>query len=267
MAKTLVIKGANFSTNKVTTIEFADIPCTAISLSEDTLSFTDYDAETLTATLTPNDTTDELIWESSDTSVATVVDGVVTPVGLGSCTITATCGEVSDTATVTVAFAYISDVEFALATYGSSDHIAGYSHPDYNYLYFFGVDEQATEKILAATSTMVSSGGKAIKLPPNTAKVKVNITDRTGIYNNQWSGNVTWFSDVALDAEHPTFITRISASFFNLSTEQNLTFTVPEGADSVILNVHLASAASSGDDPDTYVESIGLGIEFLADES
>lgn len=57
-----------------------------------TLGFTVGDgSKTLTPTVAPENTTDKtLTWSSSDDAIATVVDGVVTPVGEGTCTITAT---------------------------------------------------------------------------------------------------------------------------------------------------------------------------------
>ena len=58
---------------------------------------------TLTATLAPQDTTGVPVWTSSDESVATVdAKGVVTGVGKGTATITATIGELSDTCAVSV---------------------------------------------------------------------------------------------------------------------------------------------------------------------
>ena len=101
-SKALVIKGVNFATNKVATVSFGeDKHCTGISLSSNALTFTTLVPQTLTATVTPNDTTDAVSWASSDTSVATVTNGVVTVVGIGTATITATCGTQSATCSVT----------------------------------------------------------------------------------------------------------------------------------------------------------------------
>lgn len=101
MAKALVIKGADFSLNKVSTITFADtVPCTGIAL--DKQSATVNDTLTLAATLTPSNTTDAVIWTSSDSNVATVSSGIVTAVANGTATITATCGTHTATCEVTV---------------------------------------------------------------------------------------------------------------------------------------------------------------------
>ena len=104
MARTIVIGNADFSVNKFDTVTFTESkPCTAISLDKSTDSITSISGtSTLTATKTPADTTDSVIWTSSDSDVATVANGVVTAVGCGTAVITATCGEQSDSCTVTV---------------------------------------------------------------------------------------------------------------------------------------------------------------------
>lgn len=83
----------------------APVPCTGITLNNNTLSFTTRNSQTLVPTLTPSDTTDLVSWSSSDTNVAIVDEnGVVTPrsVTNQTCTITATCGEQSATCEVSV---------------------------------------------------------------------------------------------------------------------------------------------------------------------
>lgn len=85
--------------------EVEEVPATGISLSDTSLSFSDSAAKTITATVEPSDTTDRVAWVSSDTEVATVSNGVITPVGNGSCTITATAGAVSAQCAVTVSIA------------------------------------------------------------------------------------------------------------------------------------------------------------------
>lgn len=79
-----------------------EIPCESVVLSAESLTFIAEDAQTLTANVTPANTSDRVVWSTSDEGVATVSKGVVTPVGNGSCVITATCGNFSDECAVTV---------------------------------------------------------------------------------------------------------------------------------------------------------------------
>lgn len=79
-----------------------EVPCTGISLSSETFTFTEAGTQTLTATVEPEECTDTVTWESSDTGVATVSEGVVSAVGNGSTIITAKCGEYSASCTVSV---------------------------------------------------------------------------------------------------------------------------------------------------------------------
>ncbi len=104
MGKALVLKGTDFSVNKLDTISFGgQVPCTGISLSKDTISFDELSStDTILATVTPSNTTDVIVWSTSDSSVATVVNGLVTAVGEGTATITATCGSQSATCSVSI---------------------------------------------------------------------------------------------------------------------------------------------------------------------
>lgn len=90
------------------------VAATGITLSVSSLSFTETGSKTITATVEPSDTTGEVVWESSNTSVATVVNGLVAPVANGNCTITATAGSVSASCEVSVAFA--AEVEYYSVT-------------------------------------------------------------------------------------------------------------------------------------------------------
>lgn len=77
-------------------------PCTNITLNKTELAFTTSDAQTLTATVTPTDTTDTVVWSVSPTGFVTVDNGVVTPISNGTCVVTATCGTKSAACNVTV---------------------------------------------------------------------------------------------------------------------------------------------------------------------
>lgn len=75
----------------------------SITLNKPQLSLVKGATETLTATVLPTTATDKAVtWESSDTAVATVENGVVTAVAAGNATITAKAGEKTATCAVTV---------------------------------------------------------------------------------------------------------------------------------------------------------------------
>lgn len=111
MSKALVIKGANFAVNKVTTVVLDNpVPCTGLTLSQSSITFSAIGASVqLTAEKTPINTTDELTWVSSNEDTATVVNGLVTCVGVGTTTITATCGTQTATCEVTSVITVIAD--------------------------------------------------------------------------------------------------------------------------------------------------------------
>ena len=83
--------------------DFDNIEITGISLNKSTVTITEGETETLTATVNPSNATDQTVtWTTSDASVATVDGGVVTAVKAGTATITATAGGYSASCVVTV---------------------------------------------------------------------------------------------------------------------------------------------------------------------
>lgn len=81
------------------------IPATGITLSANMLMMTAGTSSQITATVTPEDTTDVLTWSSSDPAVAEVSDGSVSAVSAGKCTVTASVGAVSASCSVSVSAA------------------------------------------------------------------------------------------------------------------------------------------------------------------
>ena len=98
--------------------ESVSVPATGIALSSMIVVMSSGTAKQLTATVTPENSTDTVVWTSSDETVATVVDGLVTPVGNGNCTITATAGVVSASCSVSVSG--IDDLIHTTHSYTSS---------------------------------------------------------------------------------------------------------------------------------------------------
>lgn len=89
---------------------------TSITLNRTSLSFGSVQAVILQATTVPSGVS--VIWSSSDASVATVDGGVVTPVGNGQCTITASAG--SKTATCSVSVSAFANLVSISAVYTQS---------------------------------------------------------------------------------------------------------------------------------------------------
>ena len=95
----------------------ADVPATGVTLDKTTLSLTEGESATLTATVEPENATDKaIVWASSDNAVATVENGVVTAVKAGTATITAACGSAKAECTVTVTAAPASPLSVKVGT-------------------------------------------------------------------------------------------------------------------------------------------------------
>jgi hypothetical protein len=87
------------------TIPIPPVAVTGVSLDQNSLAMDEDDTEQLTATVSPNDAADKTVtWSSSDSGVATVVDGLVTAIGTGTATITVETvdGGYTDTCSVVV---------------------------------------------------------------------------------------------------------------------------------------------------------------------
>ncbi len=90
---TATSKDGSFSKGCVVTVTLTAVAVTGLSLDKTTLDlvFPGADSSALVATVTPSGaTTQTVTWASSDTTVATVTNGVVHPLKLGSATITVT---------------------------------------------------------------------------------------------------------------------------------------------------------------------------------
>lgn len=78
------------------------VPATSITLDKTEITFASEEPQTLVASVLPANTTDVVVWKSSDTSIATVKNGVVTPLIDGETVITARAGNVSAMCNVVV---------------------------------------------------------------------------------------------------------------------------------------------------------------------
>lgn len=263
MAKTLVIKGTDFATNKVTTVTFR-IPCTGISFSESTITITGTSAVTITYTVTPNDTTDTVTWESSNTNIVTIANAVLTPVGVGTCTITATCGEQTATATVTVSMYADPNYGFFYFNTSKSEPLYPYiSTRSYSYLSAVGSTVHASEHTIY-DAVAPDDPLPAIKLPGNTDRIKIS-TSTPSVLENTTSSKVYWLIDEPAGyAARPNTIHYVSTSdAYNIHTYSTKIFDVPNGINAIAFTTRLKNMASQEDDPNTIAANAGLTIEFL----
>ena len=95
------------------TVSAANVPVSGVQLAPTTLNKTVGDPSvTLLATVSPSDATNKNVtWESNNTAVATVVNGVVNFPGVGTATITVKTADGNKTATCTVT---VTNVTYAL---------------------------------------------------------------------------------------------------------------------------------------------------------
>ena len=99
------------------TITVVPTPVTSVTLNKTTASLKVGETLTLSATVNPSDATDKTVtWTTSDATVATVSNGVVTAKKLGTATITAKAGEKTASCTITVIPTPVTSVTLSKTT-------------------------------------------------------------------------------------------------------------------------------------------------------
>ncbi len=121
---TCVLQDGEYESTATYTIKVtkAKVAATGVEIADKSSlgSMTLHSSVKLSTTATPADTTDEIVWSSSDTDILSVgSDGTVIAMGEGEATITATCGTVADTVSITVAGNPVLDASKITNLYGS----------------------------------------------------------------------------------------------------------------------------------------------------
>lgn len=114
---TITAKSGDVVASAKVTVKAKNVPVTSVTLNKKTLTLLVGSSETLSAIVAPtNATNQKVIWSSSDTTVATVQNGKVTAVKVGSATIIATTqdGAKTDSLIVTVTAKPISVTSVSL---------------------------------------------------------------------------------------------------------------------------------------------------------
>ena len=112
---TITASAGGKTANCSVTVSKKVVPVTSITLNVTEAELERGGTLTITATVTPNDATDKIVaWTSSNASVATVEDGVVKAVAVGTTTITSICGNQESTCVVTVIPTEVERIQEAL---------------------------------------------------------------------------------------------------------------------------------------------------------
>ena len=282
MANVLVIKNANFTENRVAVVTFDGKPCTGIELAETSITVTRDLPVTVEYTVTPSDTTDDIIWTSSDTSVATVEENVVTIVGIGSTEITASCGSYTDSLTLTVdLYEYpdwylMSQINFNTDGSGNSTPIvtsATSSGGTYNRI--IGArsseDSDCMYKILDSSNYLTDIGIRPIKIPNNVDRINISGTK----FYDTGTGNAGLMVMFTNSQESITYATVYDNVVKGISREDitvtgnacNAAVSIPEGADSFVFGSRLKTAVAPTTDPATVASDCNIQIHYLPAET
>lgn len=215
MGKALILD-ADFSAVALDTVAIVQdpIPCTDITLSQDTATFTNVgDTVTITAALEPIDTTDTVTWTSSNDNVATVsASGVITIHGLGTATITATCGTQTATVSInqtTLRFMDISTVEaYKAMSYSPAMGLASSSGD-------ISIGKEYTGNDRLRIYRGESKGLEAIPVPYGTTSVTIISSER-----KYWSDLLYADSNVIATysgGNYPTYINKYSGFYTDVA--------------------------------------------------
>ena len=181
-------------TDEIAVIESWAEEVTSLSLSANTLSLSGSTPQTLTATVVPNGST--VTWSSSDTSVATVVGGVVTGVANGTCTITASAGDLSATCAVTVSgFATLSSISAVYTQGGTVYDTDSLDSLKADLVVTAHYDDSSTETVTTYTlSGTLAVGTSTITVSYGGKTTTFTVTVSKGIdYNDNPLADVTWY--------------------------------------------------------------------------
>lgn len=175
---TITATAGGFSATCQVIVEKKIIPVTSITLDQSSLDMVEGEVKTLTATVLPADATDKTVtWTSSNPSVATVSDGVVTALAMGETTITATAGGLSATCHVTVSDATVAVTGVSLdkvsveLTKGQQVTLVATVQPG------DASNKSVTWTSSAASVASVSADGVVTALAVGTAVIKVRTND------------------------------------------------------------------------------------------
>ncbi len=246
------------------TVNAATVSVTGVSLNKNTLELYTGKSETLIATVEPSDATNPAVnWSSDKPEVATVDNGVVTAVGEGEATITATAADSSGkfaTCTVTVTKStYIISADTKALDFGSA--YTGYTQPAAQMVTVKNTgNRQVAVTLPTANDFIITAGtgftnGSAAIEPDGTATFTVQ--PKAGLAVGTYSENIT-----ISDSGHVTL--SIPATFTVEQRDNTPYYTITvKDADNGTVTCYAKSAAKGAEVTLTVKADVGYALDKL----
>ena len=224
------------ATCSVTVNAAAIVPVKSVSLDKTSLELTEGGTARLTATILPDNATNKNVtWSTSDASIATVTDGVVTAVAPGTATITVTTEDGGKTATcaVTVAAATVPVTGVTLNKTSTSLYVGETAQltatvlPDNatNKNVTWSTSDPSVATVENGTVTAVGRGTATITVTTEDGTKTATCTVTVSRYSS--GGGPTTYAVTAPDVENGTV--RVSPSRASRGTTVTITVTPDEG--------------------------------------
>lgn len=232
-------------------------PAESIVLDHQTLALTVGGSETLTATVTPGDTTDAVVWSTGDDAIVTVANGRVTAVGAGSTTVTATAGDVSATCAVTVtaqgepdpepkpATAIALDKKSLALNVGASETLTATVTPgDTTDTINWSSKDPTVAKVAGGVITAVGAGSTEIVVKAGDVTDTCAVTVESDIHEED---GYIWYEDFSARDEVPSYLHIDKADGDSATiTEEGLAITTGSTSGRKVFVEHTFDAALTG---------------------
>ena len=155
------------------------VPITAFTTTDTNLTLEKGENHTIAYTITPNDTTEDttITWESTNTSVASVTNGVVTAIGGGNAVIT---GKIGDDWTITTNVSVVVPLESIALDKDTLDLL-----PEQNYTLQLAINPEDTTDNTTATwesnnpEVATVANGVVTGVAPGDATITVTVGEKT----------------------------------------------------------------------------------------
>ena len=210
---TITAKCADFSATCAVTVAQQIIPVTSVSLNQSQLNLEKGGSATLVVTVGPDDATNKTVtWTTSDASVATVENGVVTAVGSGTATITAECGGKQATCTVKVVLPDIPVQSISLNKTSMEMAVGEWYTITVNFNPSNATDKSVTWTSSNPNVAQVTSSGKVMAQNPGTTTITANASGKTATCAVTVAAPPVEITGIALDPDHLEFYVGESAT-------------------------------------------------------